>query len=341
MKLLILFQISFFSLKRVLTIYIKRKESWAFFLLLTLFLTLPVYFPTYKAMTVLEDNGQSIIASLPDFTIENQKLKTDNHSPFINQTDLITYAYDPNDTLSEDTLRKQNPQGLILMTQSSRVLVSFLGHTRTLPYSTYENKLSSQEQKDLIYSFSHLSRWVYVLAFFAIFTFFGLQIALIAVLISWISSQTTFSKNSHLTFEARFVYALLAIGPVVLFTALATGAGYPIPFYFSFIFLVGLIRLLLFFERFKNVTITPEFTKHFKRFLKISDDLDIDAMNFLDKLKKYQINHKEDFDKKEDFIKKGESMIDKILDSDDNDNIKESDPSDKDSSKEKKEPKDF
>src|SRR5699024_8693689 len=76
----------------------KNTSLWKlvlFLLLFSLVMALPLSIQVVKVFQSIQQDSQKIAQQVPDFTVENGTLQTDDSEGFIYQTDSIIFTFDP------------------------------------------------------------------------------------------------------------------------------------------------------------------------------------------------------------------------------------------------------
>lgn len=218
MTLLKLFYDSLFHYAETLrAFYLNIKGRLGYFLLLAVICFLPIILPMNQALSLWEDNRETIIKSIPEFTTENNTLKANDTKPFINKTDMMVYAYDPADQLSDSELTQTTPIGFYFKTGKTAFTISVLGRTEHFPYDG--RQADSQTQRQFIRSVTTLP---HVLIYLSTFLSVVLTLFITALLLTIIISFTPLSVKLGLNFGRKLNLALMAMTlPVVVIALLS------------------------------------------------------------------------------------------------------------------------
>ena len=93
-----------------------KKGFHVFFymIFLSLLLSLPVAFQSMGLLSSLQQDGEKIVAEMPDFSIEDNKLKTtEKDSGFIYQTDSMIFTFDPDGKRNKQDVQSDASKGVL------------------------------------------------------------------------------------------------------------------------------------------------------------------------------------------------------------------------------------
>lgn len=127
-----------------------KKGFHVFFymIFLSLLLSLPVVFQSMGLLSSLQQDGEKIVAEMPDFSIEDNKLKTtEKDSGFIYQTDSMIFTFDPDGKRNKQDVQSDASKGVLtlaLLKDEVVLVLPTVGSTAdvidsnvlSLPYST-------------------------------------------------------------------------------------------------------------------------------------------------------------------------------------------------------------
>ncbi|MDO4680102.1 MAG: DUF1189 family protein [Aerococcus sp.] len=218
MTLLKLFYDSLFHYAETLrAFYLNIKGRLGYFLLLVVICFIPILLPMNQALSLWEDNRASIIKSIPDFTVENNTLKANDTKPFINKTDMMVYAYDPNDQISDSELTDTTPIGFYFKTGKTAFTISILGQTEHFSYDG--RNANAQTQKDYI---NALTAIPHALIYLSTLLTIGITLFITALLLVVVISFMPLSVSMNLNFGRKLNLCLMAMTlPVVVLAILS------------------------------------------------------------------------------------------------------------------------
>ncbi|MDO4670498.1 MAG: DUF1189 family protein [Aerococcus sp.] len=235
--------------------YLNLRQRLGYFLLLSIVCVLPILYPMTSALNLWENNRETIIQSIPDFTVENNQLKAnDDTKPFINKTDMLVYAYDPNDQLSDEELTRSTPIGFYFKTGKTAFTLSVLGQTEHFPYDGRQG--DSAAQRHFIRSVTTLPHpLIYLSAFLTVV----ITLLIAALLLSVVVSFMPLAIKLELNFGRKFNLALMAMTlPVVVIAILSIMMPALLLSSVPLIVLVGGFRLFYLSRHVRVVPLDPE-----------------------------------------------------------------------------------
>ncbi|WP_103927069.1 DUF1189 domain-containing protein, partial [Tetragenococcus halophilus] len=146
-----------------------------YLLLLSLIAAIPITLQVRQVFSDIQSDGQEIAEQIPDFTVEDGKMQTNEQDGFIYQTDSIIFTFDPkgqrtSDDISKDMIGNFLSVGLlqeeaVLSLQSNEATEAILGDNQfELSYddSRMQNLTGEMIQNEL--SQSKLPWWTLLVA---------------------------------------------------------------------------------------------------------------------------------------------------------------------------------
>ncbi|NWO00074.1 DUF1189 domain-containing protein [Tetragenococcus halophilus] len=146
-----------------------------YLLLLSLIAAIPITLQVRQVFSDIQSDGQEIAEQIPDFTVEDGKMQTNEQDGFIYQTDSIIFTFDPkgqrtSDDISKDMIGNFLSVGLlqeeaVLSLQSNEATEAILGDNQfELSYddSRIQNLTGEMIQNEL--SQSKLPWWTLLVA---------------------------------------------------------------------------------------------------------------------------------------------------------------------------------
>ncbi len=79
-------------------------ESHCLSLVLSIIMALPISFQVFQVLNNIQLDGQKIATRIPDFTIQNGQLQTEEKEGFIYQTNSIIFTFDPEGKRTEQDI---------------------------------------------------------------------------------------------------------------------------------------------------------------------------------------------------------------------------------------------
>lgn len=76
-------------------------KSILYLLVLSIIMALPISYQVFQVLENIRHDGQEIAKKIPDFSIKEGKIKTNEHKGFIYQTNSIIFTFDPEGKRSE------------------------------------------------------------------------------------------------------------------------------------------------------------------------------------------------------------------------------------------------
>ena len=220
----------------------KNASLWKlvlFLLLFSLIMALPLSVQVVKVFQSIQKDSEKIAQQVPDFTVENGTLQTDDSEGFIYQTDSIIFTFDPEGKrtakdVSEDMLGNLFSVGLlkdelVVSLPTNEITTAVMGDTQlTFPYTQGQLKNLSGSNLRNVLTNTQLSWWMYLVILFVAFypTFLNLLITLLTTaLIANIYSH--FKRLTYRFFDNFKIIIACSAWPTIVSAIIST-------FFFNF-----------------------------------------------------------------------------------------------------------
>ena len=79
-------------------------KAIVYLLVLSIIMALPISFQVFQVLNNIQLDGQKIATRIPDFTIQNGQLQTEEKEGFIYQTNSIIFTFDPEGKRTEQDI---------------------------------------------------------------------------------------------------------------------------------------------------------------------------------------------------------------------------------------------
>lgn len=235
--------------------YMKISPRLFYMFILAVVLSLPYFMNSIQIVDTITKNGEVVAQQIPDFSIQDGKVKTDNTDPFIYETDFFIYAYDPQDKITFQEAQNINPLALVIETGSENQTFSIASNSFAISNSQLNNGFNQDDMKAIISSTSQITWWIYPLMFVI---FIAMEILYVAILALFVAIFTNFivqMRKLPLSFKERFNLALPAITlPIILVTILKL-FNIMIPFQFEIILIIAVTRTYFMLKHTKVITV--------------------------------------------------------------------------------------
>lgn len=227
---------------RVISYNFKRMLVYA--LLIAGISAIPTFFDTLKVFDLLETNATSIVNQIPDYQVTDGKLATsDDQAAFIFETDLITYAFDPNDEIaSQDVTTSQNNL-ITVENNSDNLTISFMGQPIAFTYTQLGDSANSDGVKGIIQSMSSLTWAYYPIIFIIVALSSLLNLMLAGLMIALVIGMLPDSTRLRLTFKMRFSLALASLTMPLMVITIFNLFGFYVVYQLEIMYVFALIRL--------------------------------------------------------------------------------------------------
>lgn len=227
---------------RVISYSFKRMLVYA--LLISGIAAIPNFMDTLKVFDLLETNASSIVNQIPDYQVtDGNMVVNDDQEAFIFETDLMTYAFDPNDEIASQDVTSGQAKLITVENNTDNLTLSFLGQPIALTYDQLGESADSEGMKGIIQSMTTLT-WAYYPIIFIIVTLSSLLNIIIAgLLIALVIGMLPDSTRLRLTFKMRFSLALASLTMPLMVITVFNLFGMYIVYQLEIMYVFALIRL--------------------------------------------------------------------------------------------------
>lgn len=176
-----------------------KNTFFAYFIALVILTLVPVIITIPPMFGQFQDDLSEVDQQLPEFTTAQDKLETD-HEEYIHLTDTVSLYFDPNNDLTDNQTIQRNvelnfsPINIALTENNLELYI--LGTNQAIAYENLPD-FSSDQFSVLLNSMSQTRPTVFIVAFFALFSFGAILVfyeLLLIVLINYFIA--IFSANN-------------------------------------------------------------------------------------------------------------------------------------------------
>lgn len=216
MKIFRLFYDSLFYYPKTIYAYHMRLGArMLYLLLLSLIMVVPILPRISNVMDTWDTNRHAIISSIPEFETSGETIQS-NTQPFVNQTDFITYTFDPEDHIDQTNIAPSDSAVVAFKTGQQAFSVSVMDQeVMRFPYDGRE--AGTDVQKDFISRATSLPRpAVYV----AVYISSSTSILFNALMLSILFGFMRLARELQLPFGRKFNFTLAAMTMPTVFSSL-------------------------------------------------------------------------------------------------------------------------
>ncbi|MEY8371262.1 DUF1189 family protein [Aerococcaceae bacterium 50-4] len=227
---------------RVISYSFKRMLVYA--LLISGISAIPNFMDTLKVFDLLETNASSIVNQIPDYQVTEGKIANSNdQEAFIFETDLITYAFDPKDEMTNQEISSGQNNLITVENNTDNLTLSFIGQPIAFTYAQLGESANSSGVKGIIQSMTTLT-WAYYPIIFVIVTLSSLlNLLLASLMIALVIGLLPDSTRLRLTFKMRFSLALASLTMPLMVVTLFNLFGFYVVYQLEIMYIFALIRL--------------------------------------------------------------------------------------------------
>lgn len=258
-----LFIYSIFKIERTLpALTMKLGKKIAYLALLSLVTTAALFVNILPVMELIENNGEQVAQSIPAFEMEDGQITQSESEGFVNKTDLITFAFDPNDKISAQEMQsiEQKPK-LIIHAQKDHVTIGALNQDYQVAYQDLGSQgqaLTQANSQALIRQLTQISGLTLVLLFASLYLSSFFYLAFLALIISFIAQILSLGTTLKLNFAHHFNLGLFSMTQPLVVFSLVNLLGIMIPFQSELIILLALLRFWIMTLRTHVVQLSEE-----------------------------------------------------------------------------------
>lgn len=229
--------------KTIRVIAYSYKRMFAYTLLLVSLASIPNFLDTLQVFDLLASNGQSVANQIPAYEIADGKMTASGTEPFIFKTDLMTYAYDPDNQITTDQVTSGNGSLITLENNTDNVTLTIMGQAMAFTYDQLADSASSEGLKAIVIAMTTLSLAYYPLVFIMVVLGNLFNILLAAIMIAIIIGLLPDAIRLRLKFKMRLHLAIVAITmPLIVITVCNLFGLYAI-YQLELMYLFALVRI--------------------------------------------------------------------------------------------------
>lgn len=226
---------------RVISYSFKRMLVYA--LLIAAIAGIPSFMDTLKVFDLLETNAQSVTEQIPEYELADGKISSTDTEAFIFETDLMTYAFDPENKIASQDVSERQGNLITIENSADNVTLAIMGQEIPLAYNQLGESATTQGLKTLILSMATIGWQHYPIIFIIVALSNLLNILLAALMISLVIGLLPDSTRLQLKFKMRFNLALAAITMPLIVIALFNLFGFYVVYQLEIMYVFALIRL--------------------------------------------------------------------------------------------------
>lgn len=197
-------------------------KAIVYLLVLSIIMALPISFQVFQVLNNIQLDGQKIATRIPDFTIQNGQLQTEEKEGFIYQTNSIIFTFDPEGKRTEQDISTDLMGNFVSVGMLKDKLIIALPNTGTtsallnnnqleLPYTNESLKNLTGKQLRSFLSEASIPIWVKALTFlFSIYpSFLNLLITLLfANVAAFLYARFRLTKATFLDCLKTLIYSI-------------------------------------------------------------------------------------------------------------------------------------
>ena len=197
-------------------------KAIVYLLVLSIIMALPISFQVFQVLNNIQLDGQKIATRIPDFTIQNGQLQTEEKEGFIYQTNSIIFIFDPEGKRTEQDISTDLMGNFVSVGMLKNKLIIALPNTGTtsallnnnqleLPYTNESLKNLTGKQLRSFLSEASIPLWIKVLTFiFSIYpSFLNLLITLLFTNIAaFLYARFRLTKATFLDCLKTLIYSI-------------------------------------------------------------------------------------------------------------------------------------
>ncbi|AMB94603.1 DUF1189 domain-containing protein [Aerococcus sanguinicola] len=242
-----LFIYSIFKIERTIpALTMKLGKKIAYLALLTLVSAAALFANIFPVLELIEDNGEQVAQSIPAFQVKDGEISQSESDGFVNKTDLITFAYDPKNQISDQEMQNiEKKPKLVIHAQKDQVTIAALNQNYQLPYQDLAGQgkdLNQANSQALIRQLTQVTGLTMVLLFASLYISSFFYVAFLALMISLIAQILKLGRPLHLNFADRFNLGLFSMTQSLVVFSLLNLLGLMVPFQSELIILLALFR---------------------------------------------------------------------------------------------------
>ncbi len=211
-------------LKSIQARELKRSQAWLYFLFLSLVLVVPLMIESFSVINDLEEDGQEIAASIPDFTIENGEIQSDAKlDSYVYQTDSLLFFFDPNGLMETETIDANLETmgqyvGVGLM--QDQIYINVVSTPLTFSYDNIDDT-DANFFREMFTAFGSTDLVLYLFMTVSVFIFISLNFGLELLLMTLFANIFLIVRRIQWPFLQTFKVVMVASTlPTILFSVL-------------------------------------------------------------------------------------------------------------------------
>jgi len=235
--------------KTILVIAYSYKRMFAYTLVLVVLASIPNFLDTLKVFELMATNGQSIANQIPAYEVTDGKMTASGTDGFIYKTDLMTYAYDPDNSITTDEVTTGNGTLITLENNTDNVTLTIMGQAMVFTYDQLASSGTSEGLKTVVTAMSTLNLAYYPLVFIMVAIGNLFNILLAAVMIALVIGLLPDAIRLRLKFKMRLHLAIVSITMPLLVITICNLFGLYAIYQLELMYLFALVRIWLLLKK--------------------------------------------------------------------------------------------